>query len=294
MEIQREPFEWMVKPTPQREWIEGRGLILWLAFCWGMGGGLYLVSLYFNSLWGMFIGWLIIALGKCGFHLLYLGRPLRFWRALFRPQSSWLSRGIIFVAFFLIMGAIQMPLSYWQPGTAAEVVFKVMAGTGAFLTAIYTGFAMGCVRAVPFWNSSLLPVLFALYAILGGCGIALAMGLNWNIGVRVEGLEWGVRGLLSAGALMLVIYMWSVRYGSRGSKEAVVTLLRGPRSFSLPFWLGLIVIGTVIPLAIVWYSSAGEIATQWLYLAIACEFIGGLALRYSLLKGGVYASLIDA
>ncbi|MFC2058519.1 4Fe-4S binding protein [Chloroflexota bacterium] len=28
--------------------------------------------------------------------------------------------------------------------------------------------------------------------------------------------------------------------------------------------------------------------------SLACEFIGGLALRYSLLKGGVYASLIDA
>ncbi len=40
--IQRESFEWMVKATPQREWIEAKGMFLWLAFFFSeIGAGVY-------------------------------------------------------------------------------------------------------------------------------------------------------------------------------------------------------------------------------------------------------------
>ena len=66
--------EWMVKGNRQTEWIENRGILLWLAFyAGGLGGGLYLVSLFFNNLWGMFIGWFIVAVLKGAFHFIYLG-----------------------------------------------------------------------------------------------------------------------------------------------------------------------------------------------------------------------------
>ena len=32
MELAKMPWEWMVKLTPQKEWIERRGLLIWLAF----------------------------------------------------------------------------------------------------------------------------------------------------------------------------------------------------------------------------------------------------------------------
>ncbi|MFC1993917.1 DmsC/YnfH family molybdoenzyme membrane anchor subunit [Chloroflexota bacterium] len=292
MEIQKEKFEWMVKPTPQRAWIEGRGLFLWLAFFFGIGAGLYLVSLYFDSLWGMFIGWLIVIFCKGGAHIAFLGRPLRAWRAWRKPGSSWIARGIIFVIFFFVTGAIQLALTYWQPDTVAEVVFKVLAGISAFMIAIYTGFALSYVRAVPFWNSSLLPVLFVQCAILGGGGLALAIGLTGDTKIIIEDLEWGIRGLLTSGAIMLLIYLWSIGYGASGSKQAVMTLLRGPKTFSLPFWVGLIFIGIVVPLIIAWYSAVNEVATAWLFLGIACELVGGLSLRYSILRGGIYTTLI--
>ena len=65
-----EAHEWMIKYTRQTEWIDRRGILLWLAlYTGGLGGGLYLVSLYFNSFWGMLISWLIVAVLKGGFHL---------------------------------------------------------------------------------------------------------------------------------------------------------------------------------------------------------------------------------
>ena len=117
----------MINYTRQTEWIDRRGIFLWIAFyAGGLGGGLYLVSLYFNSLWGMFISWLIIAVIKGGTHLIYLGKPLRFWRIITHPQTSWLARGFIFVMLFVGFGAIQIMLSYWLPGSAAEIVMFIL------------------------------------------------------------------------------------------------------------------------------------------------------------------------
>lgn len=299
MELKRpvksfEPFEWMVKFTPQKEWIERRGILLWLAFFFGFGAGLYLVASYFNSLWGMFIGWLIIAFGFGGFHLLYLGKPLRFWRAILRPQRSWISRGLIFASGFLAFGAIHMALIYWQPETAAVVAFGVITGIFAFLTAIYTGFAMNYVRALPFWNNPLLPVIIVTCELLGGLAIALALSITIGDGIEVMQVESWSRILLSAYAIMLVIYMLSVTYGPEAGKEAVRRLLSGRVSFSIPFWVGLALIGIVLPLILAWYPYAAgmEIGHPWLFGAIACDVVGGLSLRYITLRGGIYAPLL--
>ena len=292
MEIQKRPYEWMVKFTPQREWIESRGILLWLAFFFGFGAGLYLVSLYFNSLWGMFIGWLIIIFGFGGFHFVYLGKPLRAWRAVLKPQTSWISRGFIFAILFIGTAGIQMALTRWAPGTA-ELVFKVFAGIFAFLVCIYTGFVMNYVRALPFWNNALLPVWVFISELLGGFSIAVVIGLTLDAGIDIPAAEWGVRIFLVVGAIVLAIYLWSATYAMSGGKEGVMALLGGPASFSLPFWLGVILLGIVIPLVIAGYSYAvPEVSTALLLTGTVCEFVGGLATRYSMLRGGVYAPLI--
>ena len=124
-----EAHEWMLRSTYQQEWITQRGILLWLAmYAGGLGGGLYLVSLYFNSFIGMLVSLLIVAGLKGGFHFAYLGKPLRFWRIMFRPRTSWLTRGFIFVVLFVGFAAIQLMLAHWLPGTVWEILFKVLAG----------------------------------------------------------------------------------------------------------------------------------------------------------------------
>jgi len=63
-------------------------------FCGGLGAGVFLISLATGQRLGMIVGYLIVVLGKNGAHLLYLGRPERFWRAAMRPDRSWIARGI--------------------------------------------------------------------------------------------------------------------------------------------------------------------------------------------------------
>lgn len=281
----------MINYTRQTEWIDRRGIFLWLAFyAGGLGGGLYLVSLYFNSLWGMFLSWLIITAVKGGAHLVYLGKPLRAWRIAFRPNSSWLARGIIFVLAFVIFGAVQLAFSYWLPGTAVEIVFKVLAGMAALGITVYTGFVLNTVKAVPFWNSTLLPLLFVLCGILGGFGLSVIIGLNeGNVDITVA--ETGSRWLLIANAVLIVIYLWAAANRETTGKKSVIEQMRG--NLAPIFWIGIVVLGIIIPLAIAFASNfVGEVASPLLVTGVACEVIGGLALRYCVLKAGAYKPLV--
>lgn len=282
--------EWMVNYTRQTEWIDKRGIFLWIAFyAGGLGGGLYLVSLFFNSLWGMFISWLIIAVIKGGAHLMYLGRPARFWRIITRPQTSWLARGFIFVMLFVSFGAIQMILSRWAPGTAAEIVFKVLAGITAFGVAVYTGIILKNVKGVPFWNSLLLPVLFVICGILGGFGLSVVIALNSG-GTSLAAAETGSRWLLIANALLIVIYLWRASRRESIGKQSVLEQISGE---SAPFfWTGVVLLGIVIPLSIAISGLIAEVPSALLLTGVTCEIIGGLALRYCVLKAGAYKPLV--
>ncbi len=286
-----EIHEWMINYTRQTEWIDRRGIFLWIAFyAGGLGGGLYLVSLYFNSLWGMFISWLIIAVIKGGAHLIYLGKPLRFWRIVFRPNSSWLARGIIFVLAFVAFAAVQLALTFWLPGTATEIVFKVLAGISALAVTVYTGFVLNTVKAVPFWNSTLLPLLFVLCGILGGFGLSVVIGLNGG-DVDITAAETGSRWLLIINALLIIVYLWAAANRETTGKKSVMEQMRG--NLAPVFWIGIVVLGIIIPLAIAFSSYfVGEVSSALLVTGVACEVIGGLALRYCVLKAGAYKPLV--
>jgi formate-dependent nitrite reductase membrane component NrfD len=281
----------MINYTRQTEWIDRRGIFLWLAFyAGGLGGGLYLVSLYFNSLWGMFLSWLIIAVIKGGAHLIYLGKPLRFWRIVTRPQSSWLARGLIFVLLFVGFGAIQLVLSHWLPGTAAEIAFKVLAGIMAFAVALYTGVILMNVKGVPFWNSALLPILFVACGILGGFGLSAVIALNGG-DVNLSAAETGSRWLLIINVLVIGIYLWQASIREEVGKQSVLEQIHGE---SAPiFWAGIVLLGIVIPLVIAISSWVNEDLPHALLIAgVVCEIIGGLALRYCVLKAGAYKPLV--
>jgi formate-dependent nitrite reductase membrane component NrfD len=282
--------EWMVNYTRQTEWIDRRGIFLWIAFyAGGLGGGLYLVSLFFNNLWGMFISWIIIAVIKGGAHLMYLGKPWRAWRIVMRPQTSWLARGLIFVALFIGFGAIQMILSHWASGGAAEIAFKVLAGIAAFCVAVYTGIILKNVKGVPFWNSLLLPLLFVICGVLGGFGLSVVIALKGG-GISLAAAETGSHWLLIANVLLIVVYLWRASRRKAVGRQSVLEQISGE---SAPiFWTGVVLMGIVIPLAIALTGLIVRVPSSVLLTGVACEIVGGLALRYVVLKAGAYNPLV--
>jgi formate-dependent nitrite reductase membrane component NrfD len=286
-------YEWMVEYTPQTEWIERRGILIWLAeVSNGIGGGLYLVSLYFNSLLGMFLSWLIVILLKGGFHFAYLGKPMRFWRMALKPGTSWLARGFIFLTLFIVFGAIQLAFSYWLPGTALEFAFKVIAGLMVFLVVINTGFVMNYINAIPFWNSAMLPLLFLSCGVLDGLGLILTMGLfKGNMDILVA--EASTRVLLILNAFFITIYLWGATYMGPTGKRSVIEIVKGRIAPIL--WVGVTLCGIIIPIGISIASFFfGEASAPLLMMAVVCEMGGAFSLKYIILKGALYSPLIPA
>jgi formate-dependent nitrite reductase membrane component NrfD len=280
--------DWMVKGNRQSEWIEKRGLLLWLAFyTGGLGGGLYLVSLFFNNLWGMLIGWFIVAAIKGGLHFMFLGKPTRFWRLVMHPQSSWLSRGLLFVLGFAGLGFIQLILSCFLPDqTTLIAIFKVLAGVFAFCVATYTGFVLNNVKGVPFWDINLLPILFVACGILGGFGMTVAIG-TYDNQINLSSAEMGSRVMLGINVLLIVLYLFLSSRREGAGKQSVLLQIRG--SISPYFWFGVVALGMVIP-ALIAISSvfSAEATATVLISGTICEIIGGAMLRYCVLKSAMY------
>ena len=279
--------EWMVKPTPQTEWIERRGVLVWIAEVFtSLGAGLYLVSLIYSNWWGMLVAWFIIMFLKVPLHLIYFGKPFRFWRILFKPQTSWLSRGFIFMGLFVIFGAVQLGISYWLPGAAAEIVFKVLAGIMAFGVAIYSGFVVGFVGAIKLWNSAIIPILFVIAGLAGG----LAVLLLASIGEAAQSTDVAVvmRVVLVGYAVFVAIYLWVTTYESAVARDSVMRIIQG--SIAPIFWIGVVLLGIVIPIIILFVTSASAA----LGIAAVFAILGGVTLRYVILKAGVYSPLVPA
>jgi sulfite dehydrogenase (quinone) subunit SoeC len=286
------PYEWMVKYTGQTAWVERRGRFVWLALYVGLlGGGSYLASLYFNNLLGMFVSWLIILVLKTGLHVAHSKNPMKLWRMILRPQTSWISRGLIMVILFIGFGALQLGFSYWLPGTAAEVTLKAITACLAIGIITYEGFAMNYVNGIPFWNSALLPVLFILWGVLTGLALVMVFALAGG-SIDMTVVVGGSLVLLAIAVVFVLVYLWSATYMGPTAKQSVRVLTRGYMVFITG--AGVVLCGLVIPLAIFLYSySAGEIPTPWLaVVVVVCEIIGGLALTYALLKAGMHSPLV--
>jgi formate-dependent nitrite reductase membrane component NrfD len=290
-----ESYEWMAKYTPQTEWIARRGILLWLAFFFiELGAGIFFIASLFDNLPAMLAGWLACAVLGGGLHLAFLGHPGRFWRMMFSSgwQTSWISRGIIFVSLFLFLGLLHVLLGYI---TAVPVGLTVAADIFAFLTIIYGGFAMNYVNSIPLWNTALLPVLYLISGLWGGAevvsGFALATG-STAASATVE--EW-LRLLVIGFIVLIPVYLISVRYTSPTGLMSVKQIIAG--RWARLFWTVVVVIGMVIPLAAViasFIAGLEEVPEAFLYLTIVCGLTGDLVMRYLILSCGYYSPLIPS
>ena len=287
------PYDFMVKYQQQKDWIDGRGnFIAFAFFLGGISGGLYLAAAYFDNLLGMFIAWLLAACMGVSY-MIHLSHPMRFWRMFMKPKTSWIARGFIFIMLFIGFTTLQLILSQWVPqATGAITALKVIAGIFAFAQSIYTGFAVSYVSAIKVWNSAIVPILFVTCGVSGGLAILLAVMIGQD-SAQIATLESFIRVVLIAFAVIVGVYLWNATYSSTAAKDAVIRLIGG--ALAPLFWIGVFLFGIAIPVAI-------SVTTYWVHdassglliTAIVSEIIGGLALRFAILKAGVYTPLLPA
>jgi len=240
----------------------------------------------------MFVSWLLAgAMGVS--YMIHLTHPLRFWRMMRKPGTSWIARGFTFILLFIGFTTLVLILRQWAPeATGAITTFKVLAGIFAFAQSIYTGFAVSYVSAIKVWNSAIVPVLFVTCGLTGGLAILLAilMGQDSSQIVTLENI---IRVVLIALAVIIGVYLWNTTYSSSSAKDAVKRLIGG--SLAPLFWIGVFLFGIVIPVVISLATiGTHEPSSGLLITAVVAEIIGGLALRFAILKAGVYQPLLPA
>jgi formate-dependent nitrite reductase membrane component NrfD len=280
----------------QSQWIKNRGKFLILAiYTGGLGGAAYILSLIYGYIPGIIVGFIALALGKPLFHLLFLGRPERFLRAFINVRSSWISRGIWGITLFIIMGGLYiLPLIGFQTWLMDTVIWSAIGAASLLLALfliVYDGFLLASCKGIPFWNNSILTVLFPVASMISGLGIILVI-LSLQPSITIEPILFEKMEvlILTSGAILIAFYLLTAKYVDLAASQSVRSLTIG--NLSNIFWLA-ILFGIVIPITASTYSLLTE-ATHYYLVGIAAtiELIGDFMVKYSFFRAGIHRPLI--
>jgi formate-dependent nitrite reductase membrane component NrfD len=272
---------------PQRQWVEGRGVLLILGhFLSGVGAGTWLFSLWLGYWPGLVLAVQVMALSGVA-HFFFLGHRERFWR-MFRARTSWIARGFIGMNVFMVGGILTLLL---RPGALRSVAVAVTVA-GAAIVIVYKGNVYAASKGVPFWNSPLLPVLYATYAIRGGLALLLVV---LPLSSRLADTHWMELielWIAVSAATMLGFYLGVMRNTSLAARRSVAELTGGRAA--LGFYLGTIGAGLVIPIAVGMAGIVGPLPSVALAVTGAFSLAGDFFAKYAIAKAGIYVPLMPA
>ena len=272
---------------PQRQWVEGRGIFLILGhFLSGVGAGAWLFSLWLGYAPGLVLAVGTVAASGLA-HLFFLGRPERFWK-MFRARTSWIARGFLGMNLFLGSAVLALLL----PAGALRTLCVAVSVAGAAVIIGYKGNVYAASKGVPFWNSPVLPILYATYAIRGGLALLLVvLPLTGGPAVphRLDLLELWVA--VSA-AVMLGFYLGVMRNTNLAARRSVAELTGG--RVALAFYLGTVGVGLLVPIVVGVAGFAGPLSETALALVGALSLVGDFFAKYAIAKAGIYVPLMPA
>ncbi len=282
-------------------------LIAWYLFLAGMGAGAYVVAYGASRLGpkysplvkpGVWLGAPLVAIGSL-LLLLDLGNPLRFYMGFFRPETSMISVGILIITVFIVLGAIHLATLLFKQIKLSATALAWLSGIAALFalaTAIYTGLLLGVVKAVPFWNTPLLPLLFLVSALSTGAGaVMVVLALQRLIAPPAKeaaGEAMESAHLLSRVDIPLVVLellvLFFLLFITGGGQSVTATsaqyLVSG--GFALAFWVGLVLVGLIVPIVLEVMALRRGQGLNLGALAGVCLLIGGIVLRYAVLSAG--------
>lgn len=257
-------------------------------FLGGLGAGLFVLALFTDHTAGMIVGYLIVVVGKNTAHMLFLGRPERFWRAAMRPDRSWIARGIWAMGFFALSGLILLLPRVlgpaWQLSDMVTTAARAVAVLSAMIIMFYDGFVMSASPGVAFWRTRLLPLLLLMYATLGGTTLSLTIRelKGETTPAFLPNLE---HGLLVVNFILLAAYLARMNRSLPAARETLRQWLGG--SYARVFFGLVVLVGLFATLLLSVVQN--HVQATWLVVLIAaCELTGDFALVMVLLKSGLF------
>lgn len=184
------------------------------------------------------------------------------WRILYlyTNPSSMITWGTWILTFFiplsLLYGLAQTGLVFPGKTFFSSRLAGCLSTIFAFGTAVYTGILLGVVKAVPLWNNSVLPLLFLISALSTGLAAALigATLMDKAVSARLHVFKPVHIILVSSELLLIFVLLFISAKSSQVAGASVEMLVSG--AYSRLFWLGVIVAGLALPLALQFLPAA--------------------------------------
>ncbi len=287
---------------PQREWAEGRGFFLILGhFLVGVAAGGWLLSRYHNNVDGMALAYVFAALGGLA-HLVNIGRPERFLKMTLRIKTSWVSRGFWGLSFFMaggflvllsrFLGTSLLSAGWFELPFGAGKLTVAMIGdglaiVGALIMMCYMGFVYTASKGIPFWDSTLHPILYICYAIRGGIALlVMVLALRGGTIEQTAGLlEFWVLVTGAAIVLLSLEIHGALSSGDDTAMRSTRDLLSG--RLAMYFYGGTLLVGLVVPLILA-FGVILPLSTAILAAICLASILGDFFMKYSTVKAGVY------
>ena len=203
------------------------------------------------------------------FVFLKIGRQLRFWRAIARPQTSWMTRELYAVAVFY--PAVFLMMIGW--GNAAIAAIATIAA-GAFL--VCQAKILHRARGIPAWRVPLMPAMIVATGLAEGFGALLVFA------VAASGLV-----ITLVGVILAALNAWLWRsYVSTARAQGIPPLARAVIDAITPF---VHAIGHALPVfALLIAGAAPGIGKVLLVIAGIAYIAGGMLWKYTVIVHASY------
>lgn len=214
-----------------------------------------------------------------------LANPGRFF-LLFSNPASVMTIGVYIICLFMIVLIAQIVMDVMKRKKPAAL--GIIGSVLALCLAAYTGFLLGAAAPYPLWSNAALPILFVVSGASAGLAAVLIAGLVINSKAVA-----GMKELTRAGVALPIVeifvlfcMLFIVNAGSPEGATSVAMMLQG--EYAPMFWLGIVIVGLLMPLALEAYSMKADSHGPVLgYIANGGVLIGGFCLRYVVIMAAV-------
>ncbi len=202
---------------------------------------------------------------------------------------------VFFVIFGLGYSLPSLDLFAWLPWSKATTfgnIVGMVAALASIVMLTYTGFLLAVIKRIPLWNTLTLPLLFLLSGLCTGIACLLLMAPFLQTSV---GQETTLRTLVIAEVILILMQLVVLGAYLEIAKYGVISTIESVRSLKTLFFIvGVIIIGLIIPLCLLSGTAvASDLSALFILAWVAgmLLLIGGILLRYSIIRAGVYLPL---
>jgi formate-dependent nitrite reductase membrane component NrfD len=209
----------------------------------------------------------------------------------FSPMSmgAW---GLLGFGLFSLLAALSVFVEDVRPGRSLSrlrTAAGIIGGFFAFFLAAYPGVLLGASAPPLLQNAHFLGLLFLAVGMTSGAAAIMLIlsSMGPTISTSLAPLRRIIIPSLTLQVLAIALFLAAVRTsGAEGASQALAHLLGG--GYGVVFWLGAVVVGSLVPLVITLRSRPGT-AVRPMVVAAVLILVGGFLVKYVIIAAGQVA-----